>query len=177
MYIFVCRWVRLCTELKVWSLAVLSVTPGFFPEYFLSDLQWMRWRCGYILSNSHLHVHEYAFLATRARPIYSQLKRGKRTLGPMHYYAVFKQNTHVKGYACIYGDHGFSLKNSLNPLKPADWAGRKWVQPICFFKRFDLFIFREGKWEERKRGRETSVCGCLSHTPYWEPGLPPRRVL
>ena len=32
-----------------------------------------------------------------------------------------------------------------------------------FFKRFYLFIFREGKGG-RKRGRETSMCGCLLST-------------
>ena len=37
------------------------------------------------------------------------------------------------------------------------------------------FIFREGKGE-RKRGRETSMCGCLSHAPYWGPSLQPRHV-
>ena len=31
-----------------------------------------------------------------------------------------------------------------------------------------LFRFREGKGE-RKRRRETSMCGCLSHTPHWGP--------
>ena len=29
---------------------------------------------------------------------------------------------------------------------------------------------------QRKRGRETSVCGCLSHTSYWRPGPQPRHV-
>ena len=35
--------------------------------------------------------------------------------------------------------------------------------------RFYLSIFREGK-----KGRETSVCGCLSRGPHWGPGLQPR---
>ena len=44
-----------------------------------------------------------------------------------------------------------------------------------FFFRFYLFIFREEKgW--RKRGRETSMHGCLSCTPHWGPGLKPRYV-
>ena len=39
---------------------------------------------------------------------------------------------------------------------------------------FKKIIFRgEGG---RKRGRETSMCGCLSHTPHWGPGLQPRHV-
>ena len=38
-----------------------------------------------------------------------------------------------------------------------------------FLKRFYLFILeRKGG---RKRGREKSMCGCLSHAPYWGPDL------
>ena len=47
---------------------------------------------------------------------------------------------------------------------------------LTFFNRFNLFIFREGK-RGRRRGRETSMCACLSHTPYWRPGPKPRHVL
>ena len=46
--------------------------------------------------------------------------------------------------------------------------------PYLFF-RFYLFIFREGK-EGRMRGRESSVCGCLSHIHNWEPSPQPRHV-
>ena len=47
---------------------------------------------------------------------------------------------------------------------------------IPFFKKdFISLFFREGKGE-RKRGRETSVGGCLLHAPYWGPGLKPRHV-
>ena len=45
---------------------------------------------------------------------------------------------------------------------------------FIFLKIFILF-FREGKGD-RKRGRETSVCGCLSCTPYRWPGRQPRHV-
>ena len=45
------------------------------------------------------------------------------------------------------------------------------VHLLSFFKRFYLLIFREGKG-----GRETSMCGCLSSTPYWGPGPKPRHV-
>ena len=48
---------------------------------------------------------------------------------------------------------------------------------FLIFKRFYSFFFRVGKGG-RKRGRETSMCGCLSHAPYWEPvrnpGMCPR---
>ena len=41
---------------------------------------------------------------------------------------------------------------------------------------FYLFVyFRKGKGG-RKRGKETSVCGCLSCTPYQGPGLQHRHV-
>ena len=36
------------------------------------------------------------------------------------------------------------------------------------------FSFSKGG---RKRGRETSMCGCLSCAPYWEPGPQPRHLL
>ena len=47
-----------------------------------------------------------------------------------------------------------------------------------FFLRFYLFIFfqREGKGR-RKRGRETSMCGCLLRDAYWGPGPQPRHML
>ena len=52
---------------------------------------------------------------------------------------------------------------------------------VCVWRNLDyiflkiLFISREGKGG-RKRGRETSKCGCLLHTPYWGPGPQPRHV-
>ena len=60
-----------------------------------------------------------------------------------------------------------SAKSFLVATLPGSKAG--------FLKRFSLFIFREWKGE-RKRGRETSMCGCLSCTPYRGPGLQPRHV-
>ena len=45
---------------------------------------------------------------------------------------------------------------------------------IGFLKIFYLSLERgEGR---EKRGRETSVCGCLLCAPYWEHGLQPRHV-
>ena len=44
-----------------------------------------------------------------------------------------------------------------------------------FFKRFYLFIFRE-RGKEGERGKERSMCGCLSCGPHWGPGLQPRHV-
>ena len=41
---------------------------------------------------------------------------------------------------------------------------------LFFFKRFYLFLDR-GEGREKEGGRETSICGCLSHAPYWRPGL------
>ena len=43
------------------------------------------------------------------------------------------------------------------------WAFNKWYIFLLFFFKI-LFIFREEKGE-----RET-LCGCLSHSPYWGPG-------
>ena len=46
---------------------------------------------------------------------------------------------------------------------------------FLFFKD-SIYLFQtEGKGG-RKRGRDTSVCGCISKAPYWGPGLQPRHV-
>ena len=50
---------------------------------------------------------------------------------------------------------------------------------LIIFSAFKiLFIFRDifrGRWG-RKRGRETSMRGCLLCVPYWGPALQPRHV-
>ena len=48
---------------------------------------------------------------------------------------------------------------------------------FCLIFKNILFIYfqREGKGR-RKRGRETSMCGCLSCAPYWGPGPGPKHV-
>ena len=46
---------------------------------------------------------------------------------------------------------------------------------ISFFKDV-IYLFLE-RGERRERGRETSVCGCLSSAPNWGPGLQPKHVL
>ena len=67
----------------------------------------------------------------------------------------------IKGYDCFpIFTQVFKHRNGLTDL---------------FFLRSYLFIFREGKGR-RKRGRETSMCGCLSHAPYWGSGLQPSHV-
>ena len=52
---------------------------------------------------------------------------------------------------------------------------------ILFFEfGFSFFFFRyylfTNRGKGRERGRETSMCGCLSCAPYWGPGLQPRHV-
>ena len=44
---------------------------------------------------------------------------------------------------------------------------------LIFKKDFIYFIFGG---EGRRRGRETSMCGCLLHAPYWGPGPQLRQV-
>ena len=39
-----------------------------------------------------------------------------------------------------------------------------------------MYSFLERGEGRRKRGRETSMCGCLSHAPYWGPDPQPRHV-
>ena len=59
-----------------------------------------------------------------------------------------------------------------------DWCVRSQVHgPVSllliswFLFLKDIIYFRQrGREGGRKRGRETSVCGCLSCAPYWGPG-------
>ena len=46
---------------------------------------------------------------------------------------------------------------------------------LFIFKDF-IYIFLERGEGRRKRGRETSMCGCLSHVPHWGPGWQPRHL-
>ena len=51
---------------------------------------------------------------------------------------------------------------------------------LCFVFRDFIYLLLE-RGEERKKGRETSLCkrymiGCLSHAPNWGPGLQPKHV-
>ena len=46
---------------------------------------------------------------------------------------------------------------------------------ILFSLRLYLFISRQ-RGREGEKGREPSMCGCLSHIPYWGPGRQPRQV-
>ena len=42
------------------------------------------------------------------------------------------------------------------------------------FKKILFIYFYRG--EEREKGREVSICGCLLCAPYWGPHLQPRHV-
>ena len=55
-----------------------------------------------------------------------------------------------------------------------DIEARAALKSMSFFQDF-IYLSLEGKGK-RKGGRETSMCGCLSHAPHWGPGLQPRHV-
>ena len=50
-----------------------------------------------------------------------------------------------------------------------------WLCILFYFFKILFIYFREGKGG-RTRGRETSMCSCLSCAPCWGPGLQPRHV-
>ncbi|KAF6131028.1 hypothetical protein HJG60_007930 [Phyllostomus discolor] len=43
------------------------------------------------------------------------------------------------------------------------------ICPLIFFLKILFIYFYTEEKGGRKRGRETSVCGCLWHAPYWGP--------
>ena len=83
---------------------------------------------------------------------------------------------------------GWSFTLTLNPPAVSQTAAHcsagawrllssnvaQWLRPEegQILKIIYLFIFRQ----REKRGTETSMCGCLSHAPYWGPGQQPRLV-
>ena len=62
-----------------------------------------------------------------------------------------------------------------NNQHPWEDCTHQWHHFIIFFKILFIYFYREGN-RGRKTGRETSMCGCLSHAGYWGPGLQPRHV-
>ena len=67
------------------------------------------------------------------------------------------------------------------PLSFLETMPSCWMRPPSFLPsflpslRFYLFIFRE-RGRDRERGREISMCGCLSCALHWGPDLQPRLV-
>ena len=53
-----------------------------------------------------------------------------------------------------------------------NYNGNK-VYNQLFFKHFIYLFLKRG---DRKKGREISMCGCLSRGPHWGPDLQPRYV-
>ena len=51
--------------------------------------------------------------------------------------------------------------------------------PLHFFCAvffFNIYLFLEKGDSREREGEKTSMCGCLSRTRYWGPGLQPRHV-
>ena len=71
-----------------------------------------------------------------------------------------------------------SVKNISIAIEPAQTETKHIFSIIIecfnFFKDF-IYLFLE-RGEGKERARETSVCGCLLHAPYWGPGRQPRHV-
>ena len=107
-------------------------------------------------------------------------------LPTIHSVALFRVNLHstpsrTRQTLLLYG-FVFPSLASVSPYVQC-WKGwhpeglRSWQpgHPFLFFKKRFYLSFREGKGG-RKRGRGTSMYGCLSCAPYRGPGLQPRHV-
>ena len=58
-----------------------------------------------------------------------------------------------------------------------DSSGSQGISFLSFFFFLDfIYLFSERGKGRRKRGRETSLYGCLSHASHWTSGLQPRHV-
>ena len=83
---------------------------------------------------------------------------------------------------CIHANCGGSLPRSLTARSGSEtWPPHLALIPaanlgqVTLSRLFIFFNFGEGKGR-RKRGRETSMGGCLSRAPYWGPGPQSRHV-
>ena len=82
-------------------------------------------------------------------------------------YFFQRQLLHLQLYIlCVHWRRGVSQP----PMLPS------WSNFFFYFIKDFIYLFLDRK-EGRKTGRETSMCGCLSCTPYWGPGLQSRHVL
>ena len=70
------------------------------------------------------------------------------------------------------GHHFLAHNLSLDIQAVFQFFGNNNSHSFFFSSRFYLFTFIEGK-EGRQRGRETSMCGCLSCAPNWGPAPQP----
>ena len=101
-----------------------------------------------------------------------------------------------KKHQCVVASHASTTGNlAHNPGMCPDWELNRQpfdsqadTQPLSltsqgyfffkqsfFFKILFIYFLKRGKGG-RKRGRETSICCCLSHGPHWGPGLQPKHV-
>ena len=66
------------------------------------------------------------------------------------------------------------MQNHSGPWEYASVCEVPSFLSFFFFEDF-IYLFLE-RGEGKEKGRETSMCGCLSRAPYWGPGLQPRHV-
>ena len=52
----------------------------------------------------------------------------------------------------------------------------QWISYVCVHIFFNLIYLFLERGEGREKERKTSMCGCISWTPYWGPGPQPRHV-
>ena len=75
---------------------------------------------------------------------------------------------------CRRGTLVFGFRDVFRQKSSTLESSHKTMSFLSFLKDFiNLFLERKGG---RKRGRETSMCGCLSGTPYRGPGRQPRHM-
>ena len=83
-------------------------------------------------------------------------------------------NMHIHTCSCPSAYTFFLKKYFIYLFLELSWIMIFLIYFIFIFKIF-LKLFLAGKGG-RKRGRETSMCGCLSHGPPWGPGPQPRHA-
>ena len=91
-----------------------------------------------------------------------------------HEWRVPKPSLHLS-YSLV---HSLDKSLILAELEIVHMSWTFWIHSFnnhFFFLKNFIYLFLE-RGEGRETRRETLMCGCLSSTPYWGPGLQPRHV-
>ena len=107
-------------------------------------------------------LYSWHWAADKVPNIFLQLEKSN-----VHFPALSYWNVHL--YVTVL----------LKLLMPTYFIVIKYIQhKIYHFKHFwkDFTYVLLERGDRRERGRETSMCGCLPHAPYWGPGQQPRHV-
>ena len=142
-------------------MALISLVIQFVPTWAV---------CPNSLAVHLLHIREDTI--TREFFLYLSVSQPFQTVALFHLFALHSFSfLHLLSLGSKIISSG--VHSSGSPRKPGMFL------PLCYYPTFNKSQWANSKesynfCDRQKRGRKTSMCGCLTCTPYWWPGLQPR---